>query len=193
LKIDLHVHASERSGCAIAGEESMILAALACGLDGIAFTDHHRLVQPWRLDELNKKYAPFHIYPGIEITADDEDWLVLGVQDPQLERVDWHYPQLAAFTRRMGGIIILAHPFRYVGRIHVDLAGSPPDGIEIHSNNTPREREGQIRKLANTLGMALLSNSDAHSTRALGSYYNVIPGLLNGTASLLEQLRKPYL
>ena len=190
MKIDLHVHASERSGCAVSGEESMIQAAQTCGLDGIAFTDHHRLVPPKRLDELNNKYAPFIIYPGIEITADEEDWLVLGVQDARLEREDWHYARLAEFTRQMGGIIILAHPYRYSSRIHVDLSASPPDGIEIRSNNTPRDREKQIGKLAATLGMATLSNSDAHSTRALGSYFNQIPGPLNGTRSLLEQLLK---
>ncbi|HMN62109.1 MAG TPA: PHP-associated domain-containing protein [Anaerolinea sp.] len=190
MKVDLHVHASERSGCAIHGEEAMIQAALSCGLNGMAFTDHHRLVEPARLAELNEKYAPFHIYPGIEITADDEDWLVLGAYDLALEREDWHYPQLASFTRSIGGIIILAHPYRYAPRIHVDLKTCPPDGIEGRSNNTPPMREAEIRRMAATLGMAVLSNSDAHSVRAVGSYYNVVPGPLNGTRALLEQLKQ---
>ncbi|MBE0699700.1 MAG: PHP domain-containing protein, partial [Anaerolineaceae bacterium] len=74
MKIDLHVHARERSTCAIDGEESQIRAAIAAGLDGIAFTDHHRLVGCDRLEVLRKHYAPFKIYTGIEITADHEDW-----------------------------------------------------------------------------------------------------------------------
>ena len=45
MKIDLHVHARERSACAKEGEESQIRAAIAAGLDGIAFTDHHLLVE----------------------------------------------------------------------------------------------------------------------------------------------------
>ncbi len=79
MKIDLHVHASERSSCAVSGEESQIRAAIAAGLDGIAFTDHHRLVNPQRLEQLRQRYAPFKIYTGIEITANKEDWLVFGV------------------------------------------------------------------------------------------------------------------
>ena len=189
MKIDLHVHASERSACAVANEEAMIIAAAAAGLDALVFTDHHRLVNAWRLERLNAEYAPFRVYSGIEITADDEDWLVFGVQDPALESLDWRYPALAAFVRSRGGYIALAHPFRYDPRIHVDLAACPPDAIEISSNNTPRAREAQIRGSAERLGLALLRNSDAHSTASLGRFYNEIPITLDGDRGLVASLR----
>jgi histidinol phosphatase-like PHP family hydrolase len=67
MKTDLHVHAKERSACGQSSEEEMIQAALACGLDGLAFTDHHRLVSPARLEELNRAYASFRVFCGIEI------------------------------------------------------------------------------------------------------------------------------
>ena len=65
MKIDLHVHASERSACCITSEEGQIRAAIRNGLDGLAFTDHHRLVLPKRLEQLNKKFAPFIIFGGV--------------------------------------------------------------------------------------------------------------------------------
>jgi formyl-CoA transferase len=40
--------------------------------------------------------------------------------------------------------------------------------------------------------MATLSNSDAHSTRSLGTYYNEVSGPLNGTRSLMESLLPEY-
>ncbi len=189
MKIDLHVHASERSECAVAGEEEMIRAAVRAGLDALVFTDHHLLVGARRLEQLNRLYAPFRIYGGIEITADSEDWLVYGVQAPELESTAWSYPGLAAFVRERGGFIALAHPFRYEPRIHVDLAGCPPDAIEVSSLNTPPEREGEIRRIAAQLGLALLSNSDAHSPAPLGRYYNEIALTLDGDRGLVERLR----
>ena len=151
LKIDLHVHASERSGVRdFAAKKTMIRPAMA-GRAG----RHWPLPTitawwpPWRLAELNALYAPFRIYPGIEITADDEDWLVIGVQDPALESEDWHYPALAAFARTNGrvhrpGASLSATP------AHPRGPGQPArrTGSRCSSINTPREREGQIRKIA---------------------------------------------
>ncbi len=112
MKIDLHVHSKERSVCGRASEEEQIRAAIDAGLDAIVFTDHHRLISAERLQQLNEKYAPFRIFGGIEITLDGEDVLILGVQDPALESMNWSYPSLHAFVRARGGFIALAHPFR---------------------------------------------------------------------------------
>ncbi|MBE9507716.1 MAG: PHP domain-containing protein, partial [Chloroflexi bacterium] len=111
MKIDLHVHAKERSDCAIDGEEEIIRAAIAYGLGGLAFTDHQRLVPPERLAELNRRYAPFRVFGGIEITLlDGEDMLVLGVHDRELEARDWNYQDLFGFVREQNGFLALAHP-----------------------------------------------------------------------------------
>lgn len=175
MKIDLHVHAAERSACAKAGEESQIQAAIAAGLDGIAFTDHHTLVPRARLAELRRKYAPFKIYTGIEITAEGEDWLVIGLDNPELESTHWRYVDLRRFVREHDGFIALAHPFRYVPRINVDIDADPPDGIEVRSMNTPPDHEQEIRAIAARLGLRLLVNSDAHWNAPLGRFYNVLP------------------
>jgi hypothetical protein len=182
------VHAKERSACAVVGEEDQIQAAIAQGLDAIAFTDHHRLVPKNRLVQLNERYAPFKIFSGIEITADEEDWLVLGLSDPTLERWNWHYPDLAAFVRRLGGFIALAHPFRFADYIQVNINSLPPDGIEVRSVNTRSEREGEIRKIAARLHLAPLQNSDAHSTNPIGRYYNLLPDVNDGDAGLVANL-----
>ena len=52
MKIDFHVHSSERSACGGASEESQIQAAIVAGLDAIVFTDHQRLVSEYRLSFL---------------------------------------------------------------------------------------------------------------------------------------------
>jgi len=173
MKIDFHVHTAERSACATATAAEQIKKAIAAGLNGIAITDHHKLVQPLVLAKYNQIYAPFKIYAGIEITADHEDWLVLGLSDTNLESENWSYPDLRRYVRSKGGVIILAHPYRYRPQISVDILANPPDAIEIRSNNIRGEIVPRILQLASQLHLPTLCNSDAHSTSNLGRYYNI--------------------
>jgi predicted metal-dependent phosphoesterase TrpH len=189
-KIDLHVHAAERSGCANGYEETMIRTAIAEGLHGLAFTDHHAMPGAARLDELNHKFQPFKVYAGIEITAEQEDWLVLGLRDPELARHSgWTYAGLHAFVREKGGFLVLAHPFRYSDHLKVHLNGNKPDGMEYRSNNTPVTREADIRGLAAQMGSLPLCNSDAHSPRLLGKYFNLVTDLPQNDLALVDLLR----
>ena len=189
VKIDLHVHTRDRSPCGRATEEEQVRAAIAAGLDAICFTDHYHLAPPARLAELNRRYAPFCIFGGIEVSADGEDFLVLGQPDPALERTDWSYPALHACVRRGGGFLILAHPFRYHPHITAPIEQYPPDAIEIYSHNTPPSTEAEIRTIAARLGLCLLSNSDAHGSERLGSYYNILPDGAGDEAAVLSSLR----
>jgi predicted metal-dependent phosphoesterase TrpH len=188
VKIDLHVHAQERSDCATTNEESQIQAALHAGLGGLAFTDHQRLVEPGRLAELNKKYAPFRIFNGIEIPADGEHWIVLGMYDSLLERPGWHYPELREFVRWRGGFIALAHPFRNSTEIRADFDQFPPDGVELRSYNTPVHYEAEILALAEQHNLALLQNTDAHFAGQVGQFYNDLPGLVEDDRALVKML-----
>lgn len=193
MKIDLHVHASERSACAVVSEEEQAAAAVAVGLDAMVFTDHHRLVPAYRLAAMNQKFSSLRIFGGVEITADKEDWLVLGIQDPLLEREDWHYPELHRYVRSRDGFIALAHPFRYAPQIAADLDAFTPDGIEVRSRNTPTDRETQIRAIAAKHHLALLEDSDAHAEGHIGKYFNQvdqIPVNDQELVALLKSLRK---
>jgi histidinol phosphatase-like PHP family hydrolase len=170
--VDLHVHTSERSPCAINSEEEQIRAAIAAGLDAIFITDHHRLIPVERLEALNRTFAPFRVFSGIEFTSQGEDFVILGLRDPRMESSNWLYPDLHAFVRAQGGFMVLAHPFRYREQINVDVEQFPTDAIEVHSPNTPIAAEDRIRDLANRLQVSVLCNSDAHSSERLGQYYN---------------------
>ena len=189
MKIDLHVHAMERSSCAVSGEEEMIQAAIGRGLDGLAFADHHRLVSPRRVAEWCNRYAPFRVFNGIEITVSGEDVLVLGLYDPALETRVWTYPELHGFVRQRGGFVALAHPFRFRDTIAVDIGTYRPDGIEIRSTNIRAEGETRIRALAERLDLPLLCNSDAHRAEDVGAYYNVLPRVPRDDQDLVSVLR----
>ncbi len=191
MRVDLHVHTSERSLCAKSPETDMIHGALAAGLDAIAITDHDWLALPEHLAMLNAKYAPFRIFPGIEVTLDPptNHIVVLGVQDKALESGEWSYSALHAFVREREGFLIVAHPFRWSQELGLDVETYPPDAIEVASNNTPHDAAPRIRKLASRLEVPVLTNSDAHHTMQLGFHYNRLHRVARDAPTLFEIFR----
>ena len=190
MRVDLHVHASERSGCSVSGEEEIIRAAIDFGLDGLAFTDHQVLVPAARLTELNAKFAPFRIFSGIEIhTIEEEDVLVIGVNDPRLEKRAWNYPALYEFVRDRAGFLAIAHPFRYREKVNIDFEDRVPDALEGASFNIRPERELLIRNLAEQLGCRLMCSSDAHFYDYVGLCRLVLDGNPASNEELVRMLR----
>lgn len=188
MKIDMHVHTSERSACGKAGEEEQIRRAIEVGLDAIVLTDHATLASEVRLKQLNQVFFPFHIFSGIEISL-AEDFLVIGLHDRELEAAQWTYPELHDYVREKGGFLVLAHPFRYHPGLYEEIDQHHPDGIEIFSVNTPISWQPRIRETAARLGLTLFSNSDAHKEEYLGRYYNEIPGFPTTDRELVQILK----
>ncbi len=160
------------------------------GLDALVITDHALLVPAEHIQALNRQYAPFRIFGGIEITVqEEEDLLVLGVHDPLLESLRWTYPALHTFVRERKGWIALAHPFRYHLDIVIDIAHYPPDALESCSSNIALSNQLRIREVAKRLGISWVCNSDAHATRSLGVGYNLLKEELADEADLVRILR----
>ena len=166
MRIDLHVHTSRYSSCGHATPEEMAQAALDHGLDGIVLTEHN---VTWPLDELSELRAAFPaltILSGIELTSDrGDDYLVLG-----LPRQDWFAPRLTAEeivqrSQRLGGVVILAHPYRYRDDVPETLFTCPVDGVEVASCNMHGGASQGAVRLVQALGAFPVWNSDAHHTR----------------------------
>ena len=189
MKIDLHVHAAERSSCSLSCEEAIIEAAIHHGLDGLAFTDHHQLVPPDRLSYLCQKYAPFVVFGGVEVQVEGEDFVVLGVTDPRIEKIDWTYPDFVQFVRGAGGIYWLAHPYRYRDTVCVDVETFVPDAVEVHSSNTGACDEPMICALIEQIGSQGIHTSDAHSVDTIGLYYVELSEPVVRDGHLIECLR----
>lgn len=189
MKIDLHVHTKERSGCGRSATRDMIRAAIAAGLDAIALTDHDRLAPPEVLEALNAEFAPFQVFGGIEIDIQQEHAVVLGVQEPVLESRRWQYGELHAFVRERNGFLFVAHPYRYHPELRFPVDQHHPDAFEIHSTHTAPEDAAHIVETATRLQAGLLSNSDAHDVSVLGRYYNVLKTRVTTDKDLVHALR----
>ncbi len=189
MKIDLHVHSSERSGCARDTEDEMIKSAVAFGLDGLFFTDHKRHISGERLLELNTRHAPFKIFRGIELHVKEQDIVVLGLASPELEEDEnWDYASLRAFVLERGGFMILAHPFRY-RPVPDEFFVNPPDAVEIKSKNIIPENESLITEAARRMRRPLVCVSDAHASEDVGLYHIETPGAASSEEDVLSSLR----
>lgn len=189
LKIDLHVHTSERSGCGKSTEAEMIAAAKAAGLDAIVLSDHGRLPPPFHLVELNRLHHPFRIFPGIEINCQDEHIVVVGLDESALEREDWSWEALHRFVERAGGFLFVAHPFRYHDYLNVDVDALPPGGAEANSSNMGEVDERRLDDFFERTGLPALCNSDAHSAEYVGLYHNTLERPAADSIDLVRMLK----
>jgi hypothetical protein len=179
MRIDLHVHTSRYSSCGHATPEEMAQAALDHGLDGIVLTEHN---VTWPLDELAELRAAFPaltILSGIELTSDrGDDYLV-----PRLPA-----EEIVQRSQRLGGVVILAHPYRYRDDVPEILFTCPVDGIEVASCNMHGGASQGAVRLVQALGAFPVWNSDAHHTRYVGLYANVLPGRIADEVQLAAAL-----
>jgi len=192
--LDLHCHTRERSGCSSISEEALVRRAIRQGLAGVAFTDHHRLPPPGRLEELNSKYHPFRIFTGIELsiyTAGGlQDFLVIGLYDPALEANGWTYIRLKEHVQKKGGWIAWAHPFRYNPILPREIKDNPPDALEIYSNNIKPALAPRIQAAAREWGCQVIGSSDAHFLEEVGSSAILLSQPAASEAELVTRLKE---
>lgn len=194
MKIDFHVHTTEYSGCASSTLEEQVFSAMEKGIDVLFITDHMKLYPYDKLQVINDLYAPFKVYQGIEVTisADNyEDILVFGIHDTKIEKKHWSYPSLYKYVKSKGGIMILAHPYRFSDRIDNSIWDYPPDAVEVLSNNIDGGHGYERRKvLAKTLDVPCVTNSDSHHFTTVGHYVNEFPEWCKDEASIIEAVKK---
>ena len=191
MKIDLHLHSSERSSCGKSPENEMLAAACRFGLDAVVFTEHNRLVDRGHLEALNARFAPLRVFGGIEISVTLHDHcLVLGLDDDELQNRSWRYPDLVKFVREREGWIAVCHPFRMMDDIPFAIHAHVPDGIELHSVHTGADDCERIARIASEFGITPVANSDAHFAPFVGIFYNEIPGAPENDRDLVAALRE---
>jgi predicted metal-dependent phosphoesterase TrpH len=167
----------------------MIAAAIAAGMDAICFSDHDRLPPPGRVDLINESVAPFRVFPGIEMECAGEHIVVIGLQSPELERLEWRYEDLWRFVEDEGGFLFLAHPYRFQDEVAIDVERFRPGAVEVISCNMGEVDDARVSAFVERHGLDAVCNSDAHRDAYVGLYHNVLDEPASTTAELVEMLR----
>jgi len=189
LKIDLHVHTVYSDGRG--SVRDVLKVAERKGLDGLAITDHDT-VDGYLVAKSYK--TSMLILPGYEITTDAGHILVLGLEEtpPRAGLTLYPYERLIEWTKRRGGLAILAHPA--AGKIRLKRwLQCKPNAVEVLNASYPLFHPFVNRglKVASRLKVAYVGGSDAHDPRSVGDAYTIVK--VNGDPdekSVIEAVRE---
>jgi len=171
MLIDIHVHTNRYSACGRATPEEMVARACAIGLGGLVITEHHIRWGAAELAALQAQFPAIKLFSGIEVSSPElDDYLIYGVSDPDVWAPPIDPARLIPRVRAAGGVVILAHPYRYRPEAPAELDRYPVDGVEVMSNNILNHAHIPARALAARLGAFATAASDAHRVETLGLY-----------------------
>jgi Predicted metal-dependent phosphoesterases (PHP family) len=156
-----------------------------------AVTDHDSVRANKPTIELAKAYPDVLIIPGCEISTIENgvptgDMLVLGTFE--LPPKPWTPEAVADFARSIGGVSIVAHPFRTYG-MGERARGLKVDAIEVLNGGTNKEGNAKAKEFAKELGLPGTAGSDAHQVSELFTVCNQIEASMN-VDSVLSAIKR---
>jgi len=188
--------------------DQLITSAKSVGLDGVCLTDHDHVWSEEYIDRLRVKHD-FLVIGGSEISTDEGDILVFGFHKPVRKIYDSH--ELREEIDACGGVMILAHPFRFdhglVGRYFESTRNGSPqpekildavgrrdvfdivDALEVCNGQSGRNEKAFCRLVADHVSLGGTGGSDAHATPAVGNCYTVFEEKVNHERDLIDQIK----
>lgn len=188
FRVDLHLH-TVFSGDSTISPKLVVEQLHAHPLiKGVAITDHNTLEGYFQVSKLATVYEDLLILPGIEISTEKGDIIVLGVEEKP------GYPMILnsviEFAKEKDGVIIIPHPYRSMGI--GDLAGD----IDAHAieilNPTATPKENMLaRELAETKNLPGVAGTDAHNAGEMWTVFTKVEGQLT-VEGVLNAIRKGF-
>lgn len=201
----MHLHSRGASSDSMLDPDELPELARISGLSGINISEHDQVWERHRQAEYREAHPGFFAHFGMEVSTDLGHILAIGLQEYEsgIHRAE----RLRAAADRVGGFLIVAHPFRHVfDPVTAMRTGGAPftltpeqaaelpvfklvDAIEIaNACNTPRENYFAA-EVARVLGVPGTGGSDAHSDTGIGYFATGFERPVADPAGLLEELR----
>ncbi len=201
----MHLHSRGASSDSMLDPDELPELARSNGLTGINISEHDQVWERHRQAEYRERHPGFFANFGMEVSTDLGHILAVGLEayESGIHRAE----RLRAAADRVGGFLIVAHPFRHVfDPVTAMRTGGPPfaltpeqaaelpvfqlvDAIEIaNACNTPRENYFAA-EVARVLGVPGTGGSDAHSDSGIGYFATGFERAVADSAALLEELR----
>ena len=210
--LDLHVHTNRGSPDSSLTPPEMMAEAARVGLTGVMVTEH--VGWPRQDFEEFAREQDMLLIRALEAYTPLGHIITLGLEQHvtgyagDIETVRY----LRREIDRVGGFMILAHPFRYLFDLpgvytqnllyeRADKVPTTPEEAAQHPifdlvheievvNGANSEVENRFAQdVARLLGGSGTGGSDAHSTNGLGKGVTMFPGDIRNQADLLEALR----
>lgn len=171
FRVDLHLHTVFSGDSTITPQLVVNQLHAHPLIKGVAITDHNTLEGYFQVRKLAKVHEDLVILPGIEISTEKGDIIILGVEEKP------EYPitlnSVIKFAKTMDGVIVIPHPYRSMG------IGDLAINIRAHAievlNPTATPKENMLAKeLARTESLPGVAGTDAHSTKEMWTVFTEI-------------------
>ena len=174
MKVELHLHTSRYSGCAVSSPDELMVRLIDAGYDAVYITEHDAVWPEEELSGLRSRFPRIRIFPGVELTVGasaSAHLLVLGTNDPAYVGMDPDEVSILSSARAAGHLTILAHPFRWSGGADMLEFDVPPDAMELWTSNTDLSQARQASRVARRMNLPVVNSGDVHSVGSVGRYW----------------------
>jgi predicted metal-dependent phosphoesterase TrpH len=155
-------------------------------IKALAITDHNTLEGYRKTAELAKAYPDILIIPGVEISAEEGEVILLGVSE--LPPEPWTARNIVAYSKAKNALAIAPHPYRGLGLREL-AAKLELDAIETLNGITPPNQNRKAEELAKTRGLPGVAGSDSHFGSDPWNVYTEIQASLD-VDDVLEGIRR---
>lgn len=137
----------------------------------LAITDHDTIEGYERVRKLAKPYEDIIIIPGVEISAEEGEIILLGITE--LPPRPWKAQNLTDYAHTNNALAVAPHPYRGLG-LKDQIRSMNMDAIEILNAITSPELNRKAEQLARTQGLPGVAGSDVHAQGDLWNIYTEI-------------------
>lgn len=201
MRIDLHNHTAHGSGDALTEPDELVEIARARGLDGVCITEHSKEKTPLA-EDLARRHG-FPVFGGMEASSELGDFLVFGV--PSVPRRLIAARDIREYVLAEGGVMVLAHPFRWdlspkpwIGPRDPDLTlekalGLPVLGLvealEVVNGQSTPEDVAFTTEVSRRAGLGGTGGSDSHVPLEIARCCTVFEDGVRSEAELVQALK----
>jgi len=171
IQVDLHLHTKYSFDASIHPKTLVDQLYAHPFIKAVAITDHNTVEGYYKVLELASAYQDILIIPGVEISTEEGDLIVLGVAE--LPPKPWNVENVIDFARKRGCLTVAAHPYRAYGL--GDLTKNyDVDAIEVLNGASAPHINRRAENLAKAMGLPGVAGSDAHHVSELWTAYTEI-------------------
>lgn len=186
IRADLHVHTCYSPDASNQPKQIVEQLNRHPTIRAVAITDHNSVEGYWKTARLAKAYPDILIIPGMEISANEGEIILLGTT--QLPPEPWTANAVIDHAKANNALTVAPHPYRGYG-LH-DLAKELDlDAIETLNGITSPSQNKKAEQLAKAKSIASVAGSDTHFPNDMWTVHTEIQASLN-VDDILNAIRK---
>lgn len=170
MKVELHLHTSRYSGCAVNSPSEMMRRLIEAGYEAVCITEHDAVWGDDELDDLRALFPEIMIFGGLELSLSMQHLLIIDTTDPSFLSMT-NEAEVLTMAAAAGKLTILAHPFRWEGGADMLRRGRLPDAIETFTNNQKGGAAEYATEAARKLAIAAVNAGDVHSLSMIDKFW----------------------